>query len=273
MLFIMQIIKSCLITLIVLLVSISFSLMFLTSSVSANHVWGNYHWGRTSNPFVLKLGDNLSSNWGSYLVTTFNDWSLSSVLDTTIVSGGTTARRCRPVAGRVEVCNYTYGKNGWLGLAQIWASGDHITQGVTKLNDSYFNTSFYNTPAWKNLVTCQEVGHTLGLNHQDENFSNPNLGSCMDYTNDPTANQHPNQHDYDQLSLIYQHFDGFTTLQSSTQKLPLGQSIAAGGVLNDDFENRSQWGKEIKNNGHVAQFERDLGKGHKLFTFIIFAQD
>ena len=31
------------------------------SSTSANHAWGNYHWARTSNPFTIKLGDNLSS--------------------------------------------------------------------------------------------------------------------------------------------------------------------------------------------------------------------
>ena len=68
-----------------------------------------------------------------------------------------------------------------------------------KLNDTYFNTSTYNTEAWRNLVSCQEVGHTFGLDHQDENFNNPNLGTCMDYTNDPSSNQHPNQHDYDHL--------------------------------------------------------------------------
>jgi hypothetical protein len=39
---------------------------------------------------------------------------------------------------------------------------------------------------------CQEVGHTFGLDHQDENFNNTNLGTCMDYTNDPSTNQHPN---------------------------------------------------------------------------------
>jgi hypothetical protein len=27
---------------------------------------GNYHWARTSNPFTLKLGDNVSSAWDSY---------------------------------------------------------------------------------------------------------------------------------------------------------------------------------------------------------------
>ena len=50
---------------------------------------------------------------------------------------------------------------------------------------------------------CQEIGHDFGLNHQDVDFTNYNLGSCMDYTNSPDSNQKPNQHDYYQLELIY----------------------------------------------------------------------
>lgn len=255
-----------------LLVGVILISAFLASVVQADHSWGGYHWARTSNPFTLKLGDNLSSNWDPYLGITSSDWSVSSVLDTTIVSGGTAARRCRPTSGRVEVCNYKYGNNGWLGLAQIWVSGSHITQGVTKVNDTYFNRVQYNTPAWKNLVMCQEVGHTLGLDHQDEDFNNSPLGTCMDYTSDPVPNQHPNQHDYDELAAIYEHLDGFTTLRSGIQKLPLGLSIPRG-MLNIDFENRSEWGKELRNNKRVALYERDFGGGHKLFTFIILAQE
>ncbi|HEY4481341.1 MAG TPA: hypothetical protein VI489_00660 [Candidatus Brocadiaceae bacterium] len=245
-------------------------LAIFTSVVSASHSWGNYHWARSSNPFTLNLGDNVSSGWDSYLATTSTDWSASSVLDTVVVASNKNPRTCRATSGRVEVCNSKYGNNGWLGLAQIWASGSHIFQGVTKVNDTYFSTAKYNTPAWKNMVMCQEVGHTLGLNHQDENFNNANLGTCMDYTGDPNSNQHPNQHDYDMLETIYAHLDSFTTIQSGSQKLPLGLSVA-GNVLNGDFENRSDWGKELRNNGHVALYERDFGGGFKLFTFIIWA--
>jgi hypothetical protein len=92
-----------------------------------------------------------------------------------------------------EVCNWKYGNNGWLGLAQIWISGGHITQGVSKNNDTYFDTSTYDTPAWRQFVTCQEIGHTFGLGHQDEDFYNANLGSCMDYTVNPILNQHPDR--------------------------------------------------------------------------------
>lgn len=90
-------------------------------------------------------------------------------------------------------------------------------------------------------------GWSNTLNHQDENFSNP-----------PPPNQHPNQ----------AHLDSFTSLQSGTQKLPLGLSIANG--MTSDFENRSDWGQELRNNGHVALYERDFGGGYKLYTWVIW---
>src|SRR4029450_6362799 len=131
-----------------------------------------------------------------------SDWKGSMVMNLAKVDGPTRARQCRPTAGRIEVCNERYGNTGWLGIAQIWLDGLHITQAIPKLNDTYFNTQPYNKPEWRRLVTCQEVAHDFGLDHQDENFDNPNLGSCMDYTGNPLgppSNEHPNQHDYAEL--------------------------------------------------------------------------
>ena len=236
---------------------------------SADHSWGNYHWARTSNPFTLVLGDNVSSAWDAHLATTSSDWSVSSVLNTDIAAGGTTPKKCRPTSGRVEVCNATYGRTGWLGVAQIWISGGHITQGATKLNDTYFNTAKYNTSAWRNLVMCQEVGHTLGLDHQDENFDNPPLLTCMDYTNDPTPNQHPNTHDYEQLETIYAHLDSTTSVgqASLTGKMPPA-------MTDIDFSGPAQWGQRVRssNGGRTELYELDFGGGHKVFTFVIWAE-
>jgi hypothetical protein len=235
----------------------------------AEHSWGNYHWARTSNPFTLMLGDGVSAAWDWYLGSASEDWSSSSVLNTFVVDGGTNPRRCRPTAGRVEVCSSTYGNNGWLGLAQIWVSGSHITQAVTKMNDTYFNTSTYNKPAWRSLVMCQEIGHTFGLDHQDENFSNGNLGTCMDYTSNPLgppSNEHPNKHDYDQLATIYAHLDGTTTVGQTIQNMPPA-------ATDIDFSGPAQWGRLIRstNQGRTELFELDFGGGHKLFTFVVWA--
>jgi hypothetical protein len=237
------------------------AVLAVPAGASANHSWGGYHWARTANPFTLKLGDNVSSAWDSVLQTTSSDWTQSTVLNTTIVTGGAKPRNCRPTTGRVEVCNATYGNNGWLGVASISITGGtHITQGTVKLNDTYFNTAQYNTTPWRNLVSCQEVGHTLGLDHQDTNFDNPNLGTCMDYTNDPSTNQHPNKHDYDELVTIYTHLDSSTTI---------GQAPVSGSATG---VTRSEWGREVSRSasGHTSTFVRDLGAGNSVVTFVIW---
>jgi len=245
--------------------TLAVSAILTATQALATHSWAGYHWARSSNPFTLKIGDNLSSAWDPYLATTSSDWSLSSILDTVIVPG-LGGRNCRATAGRVEVCNSKYGKTGWLGIASVWASGQHITQGTVKLNDTYFSTAAYNTPAWKNLVTCQEVGHTFGLDHQDEVFTNAPLGTCMDYTNDPTPNQHPNLHDYDMLEEIYAHLDATSTIAASTST-----SAAFDGSV--DHANPASWGKEVRRSadGRTSLHSKDLGNGEQVFTFVIWA--
>ena len=90
----------------------------------------------------------------------------------------------------------------------ISVSGGHINYAYAKMNDTYYSPgSSYDTTAWRALVMCQEIGHDFGLHHQDQNFNNANLGTCMDYTSDPGSNQHPNNHDYQMLADIYAHLD------------------------------------------------------------------
>jgi hypothetical protein len=250
--------------------------MLLTSSsvALANHAWGNYHWARSTPSLTLNLGDNLSSTWDPYLATSSVMWTTSSVLDTQIVQGAG-RRNCGPVAGRVEVCAAKYGKNGWLGIASVWASGDHITQGTVKMNDTYFNTAAYNKPSWRQMVLCQEVGHTFGLGHQDELFDNPNLGTCMDYTNDPARNDGagnnlaPNAHDYSMLETIYAHLDG---VASSS---PSGSSLKGRAALEEELgDDPSQWGEEIRRSadGRASLFEKHLGNGEKVFRHVYWVE-
>ncbi len=222
---------------------------------AGNHSWGGYHWARTANPFTLKVVDSVTSAWDSHLDTAIADWSRSSVLDLVKETGATGDRdrkRCKAISGKIRVCNATYGFNGWLGLAQIWVSGSHITAGVSKMNDSYFNTSTYNKPEWRQMVICQEPGHNLGLDHQDENFSNPNLGTCMDYTANPKgppSNEHPNAHDYEELETIYAHPDSFNSYTTSPVTTK-GKGKA----------------RRVKDSLWVE----DLGNGQKLLTWILW---
>lgn len=239
------------------------------NTINASHSWGNFHWLRSANPAILAVGDNVSSAWDGYLNTAIGDWNLSTVVQLNNTLGRTNPKNCKPVAGRIEVCNSRYGNNGWLGIAQVWVNGDHITQAIAKMNDTYFNTSRYNTPAWRRLVMCQEVAHDFGLDHQDENFNNPNLGTCMDYTDNPIgppSNEHPNAHDYGQLEVIYSHLD------SASSSLTL--KVNNGNQENNeaDFSDQAEWGKELRQDsrGRASLYERDLGHGKKVITHVLW---
>lgn len=248
----------------VFLLAIPVLLLIIVSSngVNAAHSWGNYHWARTNNPFLLKLNGNLSSSWQPYLSNTSTDWSVSNMLDTYVVLSYKNPKTCKPTLGQIEVCNAIYGSNGWLGLAQIWISGSHITQGVVKMNDTYMTRSPYNTIAEKNHVMCQEVGHVLGLGHQDE--SGADLGTCMDYSMSDNS-QHPNSHDYYMLEQIYSHLDSSTTISS------LSGSAAA---KNDaEMNSKQNWGRRVfrSKSGTVEIYERSFRDGSKILTSVTLA--
>jgi len=257
--------------------------LVLPASVFATHSWGGYHWARTANPFTLKLGDNVTPDWDLNLSTASVDWTRSTVLDTTIVAGTSVKRLCSATLGTVQVCNSKYGNNGWLGVAQIWISGLHITKGTVKLNDTYFSTAAYNTDAWRQMVMCQEIGHTFGLDHQDTTFGNANLGTCMDYTNDPSTNQQPNTGDYDELLCIYDQAKYGVTLSTSTHSCTgtghldstttVASMPAASVGASADAAADAAWGslEGVTSDGHGAWYIRDLGAGNLILTHVLWA--
>ncbi len=183
----------------------------LAGTAAASHSWNNYHWARTANPFTVRVIDANSATWDAHLDAAIGDWNASSVLNV-VEEQGSEDKRCRAVSGRVKSCNGRYGQNGWLGIAQIWLTGGHISQGTAKMNDTYFSLPQYNDPTKRQHVMCQEIGHDWGLGHQDE--SGADLNTCMDYSS-ALDNPDPNSHDYQQLESIYgSHFDAFSTVAS-----------------------------------------------------------
>lgn len=253
-----------------LIILASATLLWLPVATEANHSWGNYHWERESNPLSLDLGENVSSTWSGYLPSANADWNASSVLSNSVVAGDANIKNCRPPDGRIEVCSDAYGNNGWLGLAQIWVQGGHIQKGSVKVNDTYFDTPTYDTIAWRNLVMCQEVGHMFGLAHQDENFDNPNRGSCMDYTSDPSTNQHPNQHDYNQLDIIYGHADSADGGGGKGPPWERGRPARPPAMEVLELEGPGQWGELVSGSRErgAATYILDFGNGFAVVTFV-----
>jgi hypothetical protein len=257
------------------------AVMFTFATIAAaNHSWGNRHWARQQNPLLLDIGNNLSSAWGTHLRDALVDWNtppvdtdIPTVLITTMKPGNGSAK-CLPTKGRVEVCDGA--GRSTLGFARVWLRNDHIEQAIVRLSDYHLLTpgSKYNTPAFRQLVVCQEVGHTFGLDHQDEDSYNPNVGSCMDYTTDPDgtisdpdqlSDERPNRHDFEQLATIYAHLDTFNSSSSQAGTASLGNT----GKLEDS----SEWGKGIRRDarGRTSLYELNLGRGEKVMTFVLWA--
>lgn len=247
----------------------------------ASHSWGGYHWARRSNPFTLKVGKNLSSTWTTSFNTAISDWNNASVMNLTTITG-TAGTNCNMVAGTVQVCNRTYGSTGWLGLASInLASGTtHITQGSAKMNDTYFNTSTYNNPNEKLHVMCQEIGHTFGLDHTSTNGTSQN--TCMDYFSNTGANAgstlstHPNQHDYDELSIIYGHLDSTSTLAASTDEISVAsESEVAEQSASEVTDDPATWGQLVRQskNGRSSDYERFNANGSRTLTHVYWIQE
>ena len=255
------------------LLSGSFVAVVFAAALSANHSWGGYHWARTTSQFTLKLGDNTTSaDWRSHLSQASSDWnSGNSAVLTAIVAGQSANKRCAMVAGTTQVCNGTYGRNGWLGLASInITDGTHITQGSAKMNDTYFNTSTYNNPNERQHVVCQEVAHTFGLDHQSTDGGS--LNTCMDYFSNTGANAgstlstKPNRHDFDELNRIYTHLDSTTTVAAQA-------TLTA--AASDVSEDPNSWGQLVSQsqNGRSSTYERFEHDGSKTATHVYWTAE
>jgi hypothetical protein len=248
---------------------------------SANHSWGGYHWATTDGVLRVTTLSAVNGPWPGHVTNALNDWDSTHLdLDS---RGSSTAdpKKCSPVAGKIVVCNAAYGQRQWLGIANIWLSNGHIAQATTRLNDSYFTMTRYNSDAWRQFVACQEIGHDFGLDHQDETFSNPNLGTCMDYTNDPDgggsygpSNEHPNAHDFAQLATIYNHKDSFNSASSATNFgiRQVGKAAPRSLPSGPAGDSAAEWGRAIHTDGlgRPDVFVKDLGGGQQMITHVFW---
>ena len=245
--------------------------------VHATHSWGGYHWARTTASFSLVVVDSTTSEWDTFVAAAASDWTRSRVLDLVVDPDGSTddrdRRRCRAPEGMVRICNYAYGFNGWLGVAGISIdSAGHIVSGYTKLNDSYFRTAVYDTPDWKQSVACQELGHNIGLDHQDEDFDNESLESCMDYQDPPYP--FADDHDFAQLDVVYGHTDSYNSYAAGdgggdgggSCNAPPGKGCnKAGGRANNGD---AGWGMSLGRRGRHERFLKIDADGTRHLTFV-----
>ncbi len=255
--------------------------LFVAAPSIADHAWSNYHWARTTTSFDLSIVNSTTSEWDNYVTQAIGDWSNSAKLNMIEDQSGSTnnrvRRQCRGPSGAIRICNLAYGQTGWLGIAGISLDSEgHITTGYTKLNDTYFTTSYYNNPQWRLSVTCQELGHNVGLGHQDENFNNQSLFSCMDYQDPPY--EYANAHDFEQLETIYGHIDGYDSYAGGGSggggggggcNAPPGRGCNKGDAPGSNRD--IGWGVSLGRHGQQETFMRTDPDGTRHITHVTWA--
>lgn len=175
-----------------------FGLMVGTGAVLANHPWicsgtTAYHYSPRTVGYASAVAQSSVVRSASSYTSAFS--GSVSLWNGTIINLVTSS------TPKLRLFYGAYGNTGWLGLASLTSvdASCHIGSANSKLNDTFLRDAARYSQTAVNHVSCQEVGHTFGLNH-----NRTQSDTCM---NDSilTAGNQINQHDRDQLSSIYAH--------------------------------------------------------------------
>lgn len=222
---------------------------------------GGAHWAREKTPFPLRIGDSVSARWDRPLDQAITDWRQSGVVRMRVVPSGTNNRRACPARnGMVEVCSARYGQNNWLGLSRIWVDRDnHIVRASILMNDTYFDDPYYDKPKALRHTMCHELGHVLGLDHNDGK-------SCLnDSATAIFRDVRPSQADFTRLKRLYRHQDSRASVQAAAKPAPgiaaaeappLPEGDAAGASTSVRIESLGDGGKLITTITWIAPEKR-----------------
>lgn len=187
-----------------LLTALSLTMFGAAGPANADHRLPNKgHWNDNGGLPHVKFLDYTGSAWP--VGTAHLDWDVAYNIDVdweTNSASSTCGADCVRVKSRAPADDPYFGAN-CTGLAGYWTnyapnSANHWGTG----NEVRFNQSCNDKPAsQRRALTCQELGHALGLDHATV------TSSCM-YQDATQAATTPRQHDYDMLNItIYNHND------------------------------------------------------------------
>ncbi len=153
-----------------------------TSIVTQNTSFA--HWARETNPVTLGIVNSASAPYAIPFNKSKISWDQSPVINFTD-------------GNQIRVVNGTYNEP-WVTATIVQLQNvlhsdgvvrSHIIDAEVRLNDTYLaGGGQYDSDAWRLFAVCHGMGHALGLSDRDVNKTNPNLGTCMDYTVDPVGN-------------------------------------------------------------------------------------
>eukprot|EP00543_Licmophora_paradoxa_P009149 CAMPEP_0202448364 /NCGR_PEP_ID=MMETSP1360-20130828/7174_1 /ASSEMBLY_ACC=CAM_ASM_000848 /TAXON_ID=515479 /ORGANISM="Licmophora paradoxa, Strain CCMP2313" /LENGTH=541 /DNA_ID=CAMNT_0049065893 /DNA_START=192 /DNA_END=1820 /DNA_ORIENTATION=- len=158
-------------------------------------------WNNRDPGLTLEILDATDNTWTTQFNTAVDEWENGNPDVLTLVKTQVAVdSACKPVSGKLKVCNGNYGNTQWRGINQVLLSNGFIVSSVAKLNEYYLESS---SDAQRQYTMCHEIGHGFGLSHTDENFNNRDLGDCMDYTSTPANNKSPNTRNFATLAELY----------------------------------------------------------------------
>jgi predicted Zn-dependent protease with MMP-like domain len=179
----------------------------------------------------------------------------------------------------VKVCNGDYGDLKWRGINQaVLDKEGFITACAARMNDFYLANEQDDA---KQYTMCHEVGHSFGLPHTDEDFDNPDLGNCMDYTNNFDVNKHPDATNYEFLLELYGPSGGRrlrqgNSFKSAVREMPetvrrkMKEAVSKLDQRRDDRAHEDGW-RLLHRAKHGEAHELELGEGYKVQVQMLLA--
>mmetsp|Transcript_9695 Transcript_9695/g.12631 ORF Transcript_9695/g.12631 Transcript_9695/m.12631 type:complete len:338 (-) Transcript_9695:1126-2139(-) len=254
-------------------------------SDNTTHEWDN---GYGNNGLSLTIWNALDESWQDEYEIAVHDWENGDPDALTLTSKRVNIddRACEQTRGVMRVCSDNFGDTKWLGINEILKFGNYIVSSVAKMNEYYlFNADIYE----RQYTMCHELGHGFGLPHTDENFYNRDLGNCMDYTDNPKNNLHPDRINYARLAEVYgivgegqRNLKGPSNSSDNLRHPIFSPNMrklydAAMDDLNKnptkvDHVEKSGW-RTLKRKSKGATYSRDLFPGVSLEVSMLFAKD
>ncbi len=175
--------------------------------VFAAHQWSCWHWDHGN----ITITNAATGYWNTIIQDETNDWN-----NGTCVSFGS--------GTEITTDSGFYGNTGWLGIARLLSVDSGaclILQAEALMNQTYLDGASYPESADRH-VTCQEIGHTLGLDHDR------GQPTCMD--DQVLTNPFFRQHDADMIASITLNCTGGCTINPDCDDAdPCTTDVCSGG--------------------------------------------
>jgi hypothetical protein len=228
------------------------------------------NWFRTTDELPIQINHTVTEEWLPAVEAASVEWNKSDRINSPLLFGFSNVDKCSGISGTIQICSAPYGTNGWLGIARIVISGDHIAYGVAKLNDTYFVNAEYNESNWRQWILCRQLGHIYGLTLQNNAQFDQQQSSCMQGKAQGPEQTKPNISDFSALTKQYAEPDAFA------KNIGISLRDSAAGLNESEIiEQPKYWGNVVHYDaaGRPDIYEKLVTPSRKVTTMVIWAKD